>query len=115
MDGFIQFLTVLIIFIFVLFITYFTTKWVGNIQKGQYAGRNIELLDAGRLTQTQYIQVVRVGKKVLILGISKDNITLLGECQMEDLEVSTDDKTGTGGIENFQMLLEKAKSAFPRK
>lgn len=36
LGSFIQLLGVLIIFLFVLAITYFTTKWIGNYQKTKF-------------------------------------------------------------------------------
>ncbi len=116
MESAIQLLTVLIIFALVLVVTYFTTRWIGNYQKGRSRGRNIELLDAGQLSQNQYIQLVRVGEKYLILAVSKDNVTLLGESSRDELQL---DEPGDDGRQNsadsFQKLLEAAKSKLPHK
>jgi len=35
MDSYLQFITVLILFVFVLVITYVTTKWIAGYQKGK--------------------------------------------------------------------------------
>ena len=40
-----QFVTVLVIFILVLLITVFVTRWIGNYQKGQGRYGNIEIID----------------------------------------------------------------------
>ena len=40
LNSFIQLLGVLLIFLFVLVITYFTTKWIGGYQKVQMSGRS---------------------------------------------------------------------------
>ena len=59
-----QLLTLLLIFAFVLGITYFTTRYVANYQKGKMIDSNIKLMDAARLSQNKYIQIVQIGKKV---------------------------------------------------
>ena len=43
LNSFIQLLGVLLIFLFVLVITYFTTKWIGGYQKVQMSGRSFQV------------------------------------------------------------------------
>lgn len=120
MDSFIQLITVLVIFAFVLFITYVTTRWIGNFQRNQFAGRNIELLEAARLNQSQYIQIVRIGSRYLVLGISKDTITQLGELSEEEVS-SFNETNGSGSAigasaqDAFGKLLEQARNVMPHK
>ena len=58
-DSYIQFLTVLIIFVFVLALTYWVTKWTAGYQKSKSTGANMELIDAMRLTNNKYVQIIR--------------------------------------------------------
>ena len=46
LGSFIQLLGVLIIFLFVLAITYFTTKWIGNYQKTNFANKNLQIVES---------------------------------------------------------------------
>ncbi len=123
MDSIIQFITVLVIFIFVLAITYFTTVWIGNYQKTRNRGVNIELLDAQRLNQSQYIQIVRIGEKFLALGISKDSVTPICEIPEDELR-GLDGETGSedsgkgggsvrGAMPDFRKILEAAGKGLP--
>ena len=41
LDSFVQLITVLIIFVFVLILTYFTTRWMAGIQKGLSFNMNL--------------------------------------------------------------------------
>ncbi len=116
MESFVQLLTVLFIFVFVLVITYLTTRWIGNYQKARNSGTNIELLDAHRLNQGQYIQIVRIGDRYLALAVGKDSVTLLCELTEEELTI-TDAMEGTGDQlvpGNFKKLLEDAKGKILR-
>ena len=40
-DSYVQFMTVLILFVFVLAITAFVTRWIGGYQRGRSAGANM--------------------------------------------------------------------------
>ena len=103
-DSFVQFLTVLVIFVFVLLITYWVTKWTAGYQKGQTANNNMEILETIRLSNNKLVQIVRIGRKYLAVAICKDTVTMLTEISEQDLVFS--DKN-TGGTQGFKDLLEK--------
>lgn len=87
-----QLLTLLVIFAFVLAITYFTTKYVANYQKGKMSDSNIKLLEATRLSQNKYIQLVQIGKKYYALAISKDNVTVISEVPEDELKLEDENE-----------------------
>ena len=84
-DSVVQFLTVLIMFVFVLGITYFTTRYIAKVQKGQMSNKNMELIDTLRISNNKYLQIVRVGEKFYCMAVCKDSVTMLGELQKEEL------------------------------
>lgn len=84
-DSYLQFLTVLLLFVFVLLITFFTTRWIASYQKNKTNGRNIEVIETTRIASNKYLQIIRVGNKHLLIGIGKDEIHLLTELSAEEL------------------------------
>ncbi|MBD5493795.1 MAG: flagellar biosynthetic protein FliO [Lachnospiraceae bacterium] len=106
-DSYLQFMTVLIIFVFVLVVTYWTTKWIAGYQKGKLHNTNMELIEAIRLTNNKYIQIIRVGQKYLAVAICKDSVTMLTEIS-EDQLILSDDGEGMERF-NFKELLEKVQ------
>ena len=72
-----QFLTVLLIFIGVLALTYFTTRWIASYQKGKMLSGNIHVLETFKITQNKYVQIIRVGEHYYAIAIGKDTVTLL--------------------------------------
>lgn len=84
-DNYLQFLTVLILFVFVLGITYATTRWIANYQKGKTAGGNIEHIETYRITSNKFIQIVRTGNKYLVIAIGKDEVHMLTELTEDEL------------------------------
>ena len=100
-----QFVTVLLIFLFVLVITYFTTRYIASIEKKRMVTGNMELLDALRISNNKYLQIVKVGSKYLCLAVCKDTVTVLVELEQEDIkEIEPEIKPV-----DFQTILEKVK------
>ncbi|MDE7130628.1 MAG: flagellar biosynthetic protein FliO [Lachnospiraceae bacterium] len=103
-DYYVQFLTVLVIFVFVLLITYWVTKWTAGYQKGQTANANMEILETIRLSNNKLVQIIRVGRKYLAVAICKDTVTMLTEIPEQDLIFSDKNFSKTLG---FKEILEK--------
>jgi flagellar protein FliO/FliZ len=119
-NSFLQLLGVLIIFLFVLAITYFTTRWIGGVQKNQMAGKSLQVLDTIRVAGNKYIQVLKAGEVYLVIAVAKDNVTLLAQLTEEQFgevaaRMETDKEEKTLSQESFQELLDKLKQRFPKK
>lgn len=110
-DSVSRFLTVLILFVFVLFVTYFATRYIANFQKNKFAGSNIKIIETIRLTQNKYLQIVQVGKKYYSIAVCKDTVTVLGELTEDDITLPDPNKELPG----FKDVLEKAKGKFKKK
>lgn len=111
LEAFVQFLTLLLIFAFVIGLTYFATRWVGNYQKEKMAGSNIRILETMRISNSKYIQVVKIGNRCFAIAVCKDTVTYLLELQEEDL-VYTDASTQVKS-ESFKAILDKFKKDKP--
>lgn len=83
--GIAQLITVILIFLFVLLITVFTTKLVGDYQKIQSVNSNMEVIETIRVANGKYLQVVRVGSKYIVIGIGKDEVSMLTEIKEDEL------------------------------
>lgn len=114
-DSFLDLITVLFIFAFVIAITLFTTKYIANYQKVQNAGKNIDVLETYKIAQTKYIQIVKIGAKYVAIAVSKDTVTLLTELQEEQLtfpEIENQGKSFKEVLASFKKTktLEKTDS-----
>lgn len=91
MNSVIDLITVLVIFLFVLALTYYVTRWIAGYQKTKTAQGNLAVVEAIRVSNNQYIQIVRAGTdKYLVVGVSKDQITLLTTLTEEELRALPD-------------------------
>ena len=116
MNSFIQLVGVLVIFIFVLFITYIVTRWLAGYQKGQMTGRNIEVIETARLANNKYIQIVKTGDVYLVIAVGKDEVCLLAQLTAEQIQtLSAGNSENVFKAESFQEMLSKMKERFPKK
>ena len=67
-----QLIGVLIIFVFVLIITYFTTTWVGGFQKIQMSKGNLMVLETIRIANGKFLQLVKAGEQYFVIAVGKD-------------------------------------------
>lgn len=105
-DSFVQFLTVLIIFIFVLVITYLTTRYIAGVQKNRIRTGNMEIIETLRISNNKYLQIVKVGNRYLVMAVCRDTVTMLTELDEKELVFVESD---TVSLPDFKGILEKAK------
>lgn len=103
-----QFFTVLVLFVFVLGITYITTRYIAGYQKTKISTGNMEIVETLRISSNKYLQIVRVGEKYLVMAVCKDTVTLLCELTEEQLELNRSAGPQDPAID-FKALLEKAR------
>lgn len=106
-----QLFTVSIVFIIVLGLTYYTTKWIAKIQKKQVYNKNIEVIETFKITANKYIQIIRTGDKYLVIAVAKDTITMLTEIDKDQLELSNLVEQN----DNFSEILNKIKEIKHKK
>lgn len=113
-EAFAQLLTLLIIFIFVLAVTYYVTRFVGNYQKNKLSGSNINILETMRITNNKYIQIVKIGSRVFAIAVAKDTVSYLCELDEDEL-IYKESSSGKMLInnDNFKEILEKFKKDKP--
>lgn len=81
-----QLIIVLVIFVIVLFATYYVTKWIAGYQKAQLHNNNFKVIETMKVTSNKYLQIVRVGKDdFYVIGIGKDEISMLGKLSKEQV------------------------------
>ncbi len=80
------------------------------VKKYQFKGNkissdNLRILTTMMLMPKKYLSVVKVNKKVLILGVSEQNITLLKELDAEEFDLN--DESQFSDNQNFLDVFKK--------
>ncbi len=112
MNSFLQFITVLAIFIIVLIVTYAVTRWIGNFQKDQYKGGNIEVIESARISPSVIVEIVRIGSKYVALSVSKDSSSYICDIPAEDIVLKED--TGITTL-SFDSILSRVRNKMESK
>ena len=78
------------------------------------SGSNINILETMRISNTKYIQVVKIGSKVFAIAVAKDTVTYLCEFNEDEL-VYNESSSGKMlmNSESFKDILEKFKKDKP--
>ena len=106
-ESFSQFLTVILVFLLVLALTYLTTRFVGNYQKARSVNRNFDVIETYRITNGKYLQIVRIGEKYVVIGIGKDSVTKICDLSADDIKPVSEQPVQS--VEAFRSILDKAK------
>lgn len=111
LTAFAQFLTVIFLFIVILVLTYFTTRFIAGYQKNHSVNTNIESVEVMRLSPSQYVQIIRIGQKYVAIAVSKDSIEKLCELSSEDVEAISQEVTS---MNSFRDIMDKIKQGLQR-
>ncbi|MBE6014532.1 MAG: hypothetical protein E7241_04105 [Lachnospiraceae bacterium] len=109
LDNVLQFIGLLLLFVFILGATYFTTRWIANYQRTTGLNRNIKVIETYKLTTNKYIQIIQLGEKILAISVTKDRIEVLAELSEEEITFFSPENQNTKG-DTFANILEKIKN-----
>lgn len=116
-----QLLGVCVVFVIVLLLTWFVTRWIAGYQQSQMHNQNLKVIETLRLTVNSYIQIIEVGDVYLAIAVSKDRIEKLAELRKDQLEIPEtkqglyNNMAGKGEGESFRSILDKVKHRLPKK
>ena len=118
MESFIQLIVALLIFVFVLVLTYLTTQWIGKYQKGHMNSKNLRIIETIPAGQNKHICLLKAGSQYLVVAVGKDEIHLLStltEDQLTDVSFLNEipDTMITG--ETFQEIFGQLKDKMSKK
>ncbi|MDF2802692.1 MAG: flagellar biosynthetic protein FliO [Anaerocolumna sp.] len=77
----------LIIFIGVLFFTYFITKKIAVFNKKMVFNKNMKVVEVLQLGQGQYLYIVKIGNDYHVFGTSKENVNYCIRVEESDLNL----------------------------
>ena len=118
MESFLQLISALLIFVFVLLITYFTTRWVGNYQKVRMKSKNLQVIESLSAGNNKSICLIKAGTEYLVVAIGKDEIHSLATLKEEQLTDVSFLYEGTDSMvsgESFQEILGQLKEKMSKK
>ena len=104
-QNIIELLSLIIIFVIVLVVCYFTTKFVAGRQLVQKRIGNFEVIETFPIAQNKYLQLIKMGTKYIVISVTKDNITYITELNQEEVCQMQKSSTGMSSGKNFKEVL----------
>jgi len=105
MPDSLQFIGIIFLFFLVLYIAYFVTKHLGKWQMNQSSGANMTIIEVLSVGPQKTLQLVRIGKKYLVIGVTREHITQIEEVSEADLIIQNQKNP----MMPFDQLIKKLK------
>ncbi len=103
-QNIIELLSLIVIFVIVLVVCYFTTRFVAGKQLVQKKIGNFEVIETFPIAQNKYLQLIKMGTKYIVISVAKESITYITELNEEDVCQVQKNSTIISG-KNFKEVL----------
>ncbi|SES62940.1 flagellar biosynthetic protein FliO [[Clostridium] polysaccharolyticum] len=113
-NDFFELLGIMLIFVLIIVACYYTTKWIGKTNLVNRSAKNITVLETYHNAPGKVIQVVKAGKKYIVIGVTKEHMEMLTELSEDEYE----EQQVSEAIEEFKfqdVLLKIKNETFGRK
>jgi len=80
-----ELLGLILIFVIVLVVCYYTTRFVAGRQLVQKKIGNFEVVETFAIAQNKYLQLIRMGTKYVVVSVTKDTVTYVTELEESDI------------------------------
>ena len=98
-----ELLGLILIFVIVLVVCYYTTKFVAGRQLVQKKIGNFEIVETFAIAQNKYLQLIRMGNKYVVISVAKDAINVIAE--LDESEVCQIQKNDSVSGKSFMEIL----------
>lgn len=106
-NNILQLLCSIAVFVVILFVAFYVTKWIGNYQHVQMKNSNMEVIETMRIMNGKCIQIVRIAEEYIVIAVCKDTVTFLTKLDKDSIdELKT---TNNEVSESFQDIFSKFK------
>ena len=111
MSSVVRLVSVLILTILILYLSYLFTKTLGKGIGMKRGGAHMQMLDRLTLGQDKSVAIICAGSRYYLIGIASSQITVLAELSEEEISkqdiVSASASGPVAGYEAFHSLLKK--------
>ncbi len=111
--SFIKLVFLLIVFVLILVVTYYFTRWYARNGAGTRKTRNIEVLESYLLGPGKSISIIRVGEHFLAVSIAKEQVTVLTELSDDELDFTKEIPEAMPFADAFKKVLQQRRENKP--
>lgn len=107
--GIFRFIVLFIVFIAVLVLAFYFTKWYANSGLVKKGYGNIKVIESYQVAPGKIIYIVKIGSRYVSIMTSKDNIVKLTELSYEDLELQETEFNNTSFKDVMGQMINNRK------
>ncbi len=109
LEGVIQLIVVLIMFLFVLALAYFTARLAGRFQSNIQSRSNMRIMETMRIGNNKYVQIIKIADRYIAIAVGKDTVTFLAELNEDELNLEAMADVNKGSFKDILSQFQKKK------
>ncbi|MBQ9199463.1 MAG: flagellar biosynthetic protein FliO [Lachnospiraceae bacterium] len=113
--SFVNILSLLLIFVLVLVMAYFSTKFIAKYQSNNINNKsNIRIIESYRLGNNKFIVIVKIGGDYYAIALGKEEVTFIDKLDADGLKLNQEGTSEaldkTQGALSFKDVLSQIKN-----
>ncbi len=109
LEGIIQLVVALIMFLFVLALAYLTARLAGRFQSNVQSRSNMRIMETMRIGNNKYIQIVKIADHYIAIAVGKDTVAFLTELDENELNLEAMANIDKGSFKDILSQFQKKK------
>lgn len=83
--GIIEVLYLAIVLVVVGFLAYYSSRFLSKKSNSFLSGKYLNVIDRIMISNDKYILLIKAGEKIMIVGVTNQNMSLLGEMDKDEV------------------------------
>lgn len=112
MSSILSVISLILIFIFIVALAYFTTRFIAKYQNNSMNSRsNIRVIESFRMGSNKFVAIIEVSNNFYVIGVGKEEITLIDKLDSESISnIKNAQMKDLGKKIDFKEILSQIKN-----
>ena len=117
MSSILSVISLILIFIFIVALAYFTTKFIAKYQNNSMNSRsNIRVIESFRMGSNKFVAIIEVSNNFYVIGVGKEEITLIDKLDSDSISnIKNGQMKEFGKKIDFKEILSQIKNKSVEK
>ena len=117
MSSILSVISLILIFIFIVALAYFTTKFIAKYQNNSMNSRsNIRVIESFRMGSNKFVAIIEVSNNFYVIGVGKEEITLIDKLDSDSISnIKNGQMKDFGKKIDFKEILSQIKNKSVEK
>jgi flagellar protein FliO/FliZ len=106
-SGIGQIIFFVIVFIGIIFLAYYCTKFLGKSKIQAMNGKNISVIESINIGIGSALYIIKAGEQYFLISVTKENISLISEINADTIKVAPQDEAIS-----FEKIMKECLNKF---